>query len=256
NASFIEWPRYDLVPHEVQDQYNLTKNTKIMLGAVWPERNVAFPDFLDTTNNTRDWWANEYKIFHDTKVPFDGIWIDMNEPSNFATTIYYPNTTSASKIRAKRSAIGPENKSPTGDPLKCPDSGPDSEWDNPAYQTINVYQWGNDNYLCSKTLCMIGSTIGGNGRFFDTKNLYGWSEIRSTANALKVTTGKRGEVISRSTFPSSGRYGGHWLGDNTARWEDLATSIIGAQEFNLFEGNQTWVQKVDPFIYATILTKG
>jgi alpha-glucosidase (family GH31 glycosyl hydrolase) len=81
---------------------------------------------------------------------------------------------------------------------------------------------------------MIGSTIRGNGRFFDTKNLFGWSEIRSTANALKVTTGKRGEVISRSTFPSSGHYGGHWLGDNTARWEDLATSIIGAQEFNLF----------------------
>ena len=68
----------------------------------------------------------------------------MNEPSNFATTIYYPNTTSASKIRAERSAIGPGIKSPTGDPLKCPDSGPDSEWDNPAYQTINVYQWGND----------------------------------------------------------------------------------------------------------------
>lgn len=38
----------------------------------------------------------------------------------------------------------------------------------------------------------------------------------------------------RSTFPSSGRYAGHWLGDNTARWEDLRTAIIGAQEFNIF----------------------
>src|SRR3569623_1834847 len=38
----------------------------------------------------------------------------------------------------------------------------------------------------------------------------------------------------RSTFPSSGRYSGHWLGDNTARWDDLRTSIIGAQEFNIF----------------------
>uniref|UniRef100_A0A1I7W749 Plastocyanin-like domain-containing protein n=1 Tax=Heterorhabditis bacteriophora TaxID=37862 RepID=A0A1I7W749_HETBA len=29
-----------------------------------------------------------------------------------------------------------------------------------------------------------------------------------------------------STFPSSGRFGGHWLGDNTARWEDLQTSVV------------------------------
>lgn len=47
-------------------------------------------------------------------------------------------------------------------------------------------------------------------------------------------TGKRSAVISRSTFPSSGRYGGHWLGDNTARWGDLQTSVIGVMEFNMF----------------------
>lgn len=40
--------------------------------------------------------------------------------------------------------------------------------------------------------------------------------------------------IFRSTFVSSGHYGGHWLGDNTARWEDLQSSVIGIQEFNMF----------------------
>lgn len=40
--------------------------------------------------------------------------------------------------------------------------------------------------------------------------------------------------LSRSSFPSLGHYSGHWLGDNTARWEDLQTSVIGAQEFNIF----------------------
>jgi len=41
-------------------------------------------------------------------------------------------------------------------------------------------------------------------------------------------------VISRSTFPSSGKYAGHWLGDNRATWDQLHASIIGMLEFNLF----------------------
>ena len=34
-------------------------------------------------------------------------------------------------------------------------------------------------------------------------------------------------MISRSTFASSGKYGGHWLGDNKASWDQLHMSIIG-----------------------------
>jgi hypothetical protein len=68
----------------------------------------------------------------------------MNEPSNFDTAPYHPNTTSTTKTRAARSAIGPEFKdTDNGHPLKCPISGPDSYWDNPPYGTINVYNWIN-----------------------------------------------------------------------------------------------------------------
>jgi hypothetical protein len=35
-----------------------------------------------------------------------------------------------------------------------------------------------------------------------------------------------------STFISSGRYAGHWLGDNSASWEHLTSSVIEAMEFN------------------------
>lgn len=215
DASFIEWARDDQVPHNIQDQYPMAKNTRIMLGNVWPERNTAFPDFLDTKNNTNVWWAGEFAQFHKT-LPFDGMWIDMNEPSNFDTGTY--SSMEEQLASAK---------------LSCPVSGPDSSLEVPPYPTQAVYQRDGE-YLFSKTLCMLGKTARRSRNFYDTKNLYGWSEARATYQAIPQVTGKRSAVISRSTFPSSGRYGGHWLGDNTARWEDLQTSVIGVMEFNMF----------------------
>jgi hypothetical protein len=65
---------------------------------------------------------------------------------------------------------------------------------------------------------MLAKTGGGAYNFYDTKNLYGWSESRATvcllfidfdnehcqivlqANALKQATGQRGAVISRYQF--------------------------------------------------------
>ncbi|NXE56562.1 LYAG glucosidase, partial [Casuarius casuarius] len=50
-----------------------------LIGKVWPGP-TAFPDF--TNPETREWWYDMVKDFHD-QVPFDGMWLDMNEPSNF-----------------------------------------------------------------------------------------------------------------------------------------------------------------------------
>uniref|UniRef100_A0A915E5B5 P-type domain-containing protein n=1 Tax=Ditylenchus dipsaci TaxID=166011 RepID=A0A915E5B5_9BILA len=212
NASFIKWPRKDLVPRDIQDMYPLAKNTTVMLGKVWPERHVAFPDFLDPTAKTSQWWTDEFVDFH-KKLPFDGIWIDMNEPSNFQTN--NNNISVAFKT------------------LKCPLTGSDSQFDNPVYATASAYN-RDEHFLSQQTLCLIGQVGGGELTHYDTHNLYGWSETVSTAKAMTQATGKRGAVISRSTFPGSGNHGGHWLGDNTARWEDLKTTIIGVQEFTFF----------------------
>ena len=54
------------------------------------------------------------------------------------------------------------------------------------------------------------------------------SHIISYFSALQtVRPNVRSLVISRSTYPSSGVYGGHWLGDNNAQWSDLYYSIPG-----------------------------
>uniref|UniRef100_A0A0K0DZJ0 P-type domain-containing protein n=1 Tax=Strongyloides stercoralis TaxID=6248 RepID=A0A0K0DZJ0_STRER len=226
NASFVSWSYSNLVQTSINNLYPYTKNTNIMLGVVWPDKHVAFPDFLDTTDNTLNWWSYELGYFWD-KVNFDGIWIDMNEPSDFSTN------------EAKVFANGCNGGNNCLETLKCPLTGPYSEYDNPNYKTYNVYEYGGNTYLSTKTLCMIGSTMNGNGLFYNTKNLYGWSETVATKRGIDIAKKSRGYndrnvVFSRSTFAGSGNYGGHWLGDNNALWADLKTTVISVQEFNMF----------------------
>ncbi|VDM83819.1 unnamed protein product [Strongylus vulgaris] len=139
----------------------------------------------------------------------------MNEPANFGTNEkepFYYNYMNHSKIP----------------PLSCPDS----EWDVPPYPTHAAFLW--KSQLASKTLCMLALLGNGTQRHYNVKNLYGLSEAKITIQAQYKATKKRGLVVSRSTFPSNGRYAGHWLGDNTAQWEDLQAACIGVQEFNMF----------------------
>ena len=54
------------------------------------------------------------------------------------------------------------------------------------------------------------------------------------SRALRNTVNKRGIVITRSTYVSSGTHAGHWLGDNNSLWDHLKYNIIGMIEANLF----------------------
>ncbi|XP_041660826.1 maltase-glucoamylase, intestinal [Cheilinus undulatus] len=205
---FIKWPK------ELSDG--------IVWGKVWPDfPNVtvdesldwdtqveeyrsyaAFPDFFRQT--TAEWWHKEIEDFYHNITKFDGIWIDMNEPASFV------HGTVGGECLGNQDLEFP----PYMPPLESKHLG-----------------------LKHKTLCMNSEQILSDGkrvRHYDVHNLYGWSHSKPTYDALLDVTGKRGIVVTRSTYPSSGKWVGHWLGDNFSGWDQLYKSIIGMMEFSLF----------------------
>ncbi len=70
---------------------------------------------------------------------------------------------------------------------------------------------------------------------YDFHNLYGHEIIKATYMAgLAIFDGKRPFIIGRSTFAGSGRYAGHWGGDNLSRWSFMYYSIPQALSFSIF----------------------
>lgn len=70
---------------------------------------------------------------------------------------------------------------------------------------------------------------------YDVHNLYGTQILKATYNGLlKVWSEKRPFIIGRSTFAGSGKWAGHWGGDNASLWAYMFYSIPQALSFSLF----------------------
>ncbi|KAI3380902.1 hypothetical protein SNEBB_002421 [Seison nebaliae] len=205
---YMKWPK-GTTPNGIP----IEEQTGIMLGAVWPEKRVAFPNFFK--NETKEWWIDELQRWH-RELEWDGVWIDMNEPANFGTNEQKPWN-------------WPDNKADWS--LKCFKN----DLDDPPYVPMAAHAFR--NRLSYKTLCMNGQLPASNGKVYthyDIHNIYGWSESIPTIIGAQQATKTRSIVITRSNFPSTGRYAGHWSGDNTASWKMLRESIISMIEMNLF----------------------
>lgn len=80
----VAYQQYGPFQRGVSDNIFLKRaNGTIWQGVVWPGV-TAFPDWFSA--NINSYWNNEFAIFFSPEdgVDIDALWIDMNEPSNFA----------------------------------------------------------------------------------------------------------------------------------------------------------------------------
>eukprot|EP01134_Creolimax_fragrantissima_P008464 CFRG8464T1 len=180
-------------------------------GKVWPGL-VAYPDFFNPV--TGDWWIENIANFlsprREDTVHVDGLWVDMNELSNFCN--------------------GPCNAEIDRD-LRIVHRAREFMPNNPPYRINNN---GRRLNLEERTVSMDALHYG-DVYEYDVHNLFGHMEANVTKHGLEQARGKRSFIISRSTFPGTGAVAGHWTGDNNSTWEDMRRSIPALLNFNLFQ---------------------
>ncbi|XP_065212096.1 lysosomal alpha-glucosidase-like [Planococcus citri] len=166
-------------------------------GTVWNlDGGTVFPDFSNPS--TIPYWMQMLSGLY-AQFKYDGIWLDMNEISNFVQ----------------------------GSLTGCNGDQADFSLNNPPY--LPGVDGGNLNY---KTVCMSG--IQYVGSHYDAHNIYGYAESMATSFCLATIRMKRPFVLSRSTFSGSGHFTSHWTGDVYSTWDDMKHSVGDIISFNMF----------------------
>lgn len=238
----------------------------LYIGAVWPGYTV-FPDWL--SDGAGQWWINEIVTWH-KKLAIDGAWIDMSEVSSFCVgscgsrnitlnpvhppfqlpgepgnlDLGYPegfNLTNATEAKsaevaqasqdaAKSEAAGPALPTPiTTTYLRTTPTPGVRDVNYPPY-AINHIKGDLAVHAVSPN-----ATHQGGAEEYDFHNLFGHQILNATYHALLAAIpDKRPFIIGRSTFVGSGKWAGHWGGDNASLFAYMLFSISQALSFSLF----------------------
>jgi alpha-glucosidase (family GH31 glycosyl hydrolase) len=158
---------------------------------VWPD-DAAFPDFF--AKNTTDFWKHWLTEFHNA-VPFDGLWEDMNEASNFCNGVCYADQAAESPVKHKLPYI-------------------------PSARDLET-----------KSLSLDGVHENGVSQF-DAHSLFGTQEVKATHEWF-VSKNMRTMIIERSSYAGMGKFASRWLGDNFSDPAYMGYSITGVMAHNI-----------------------
>ncbi|KAF8062769.1 alpha-glucosidase [Scenedesmus sp. PABB004] len=211
------------------------------MGQVWPGKTV-YPDYLDNPR-TSAWLTRELRHMHE-QVPYDGLWLDMNEASSFCSGLNcVPDTRNITamhwlQVETPRdyniSELIPFR---TSCQMRCEAPPADNTLEHPPYAIANFGQSGQPEdrgaALGWKTISPSAKHANG-AREYDAHNLYGTSMAWAHYNSVAEVTGKRPFLLTRSTFPGAGKWTAHWTGDNGVNWENLYMSIAGIVNTNMW----------------------
>ncbi|KAK2592104.1 hypothetical protein QQS21_010210 [Conoideocrella luteorostrata] len=225
------------------------------LGAVWPGA-AAFPDWFAA--NTTGYWTNEFARFFDanTGVDIDGVWNDMNEPSNFCGTpcnnpfSYGPPAPKPKRDAPRRLPGWPCILQPPGSKCQNARSEPiqsQSQTRKAVVETRDISATSGDprykglpgrnllkpKYAIKNANGDLSSHTLRTDRFhanglatYDTHNLYGVMNGMASRQAMIARRpNQRPLVISRSVFPGAGAHIGHWTGDSLSTWDQYRLAI-------------------------------
>lgn len=186
-----------------EDIFLRTKNKKELYeGFVWPGP-VHFIDFF--CRKSEEYWKDLILTFH-KKLSFDGLWLDMNEPASLRT----------------------------GHKEQVPVKPREAHEADDNYPPFLINNGDEEVELFFKTINMDVVHVDGT-RHLTLHNAYGLAETLRTATVLeKGWPARRHFILSRSTFPGSGRFAAHWLGDNYSDFDNMRLSISGLLDFQLF----------------------